>query len=96
MRGSNEQTLKEAIDSLLKAYKLKDKLYEYRVVSGWENVMGKAVAKRTTEIYIKNRTLFVRLNSAPLKAEFSYAKSKIVAMLNEAVEYSVIDEVVLL
>lgn len=96
MRKSNEQPLKEVINKLLEVYKLKGKLSEVRMVSTWEKVMGKVIAVRTKEIYIRERKLFVILNSPALREELSYAKEKIKDMMNKEAGEKVIDDVVLL
>lgn len=95
MSKHNEHSLKDAIDLLLKTYKLDEKLAEKRLISSWENVMGVMIAKHTTDIYIKHKQLFVTLDSAALRNELLLAKSKIVKMLNDAVGTEVINEVVL-
>jgi predicted nucleic acid-binding Zn ribbon protein len=91
----NEHSLKEAIDQLLKAYKLDDKLAERRLIASWESVMGAMIAKHTKDLYIKHQQLFVTLDSAALRNELSLAKTKIVQMLNEEVGSQVIVEVIL-
>lgn len=95
MSKHNEHSLKDAIDLLLKTYKLDEKLAEKRLISSWENVMGVMIAKHTTDIYIKHKQLFVTLDSSALRNELMLAKSKIVKMLNDAVGTEVINEVVL-
>ncbi len=95
MSRHNEHSLKDAIDLLLKTYKLDEKLAEKRLISSWENVMGAMIAKHTTDIYIKHKQLFVTLDSSALRNELVLAKSKIVKMLNDAVGTEVINEVVL-
>lgn len=95
MSKHNEHNLKDAINLLLKTYKLDEKLAEKRLISSWENVMGTMIAKHTTDIYIKHKQLFVTLDSAALRNELVLAKSKIVKMLNDAVGTEVINEVVL-
>jgi predicted nucleic acid-binding Zn ribbon protein len=95
MRKSNEP-LKEVINKLLEVYKLKDKLNEILLMGTWEQVMGKMIAVRTKELYIKDKKLFVRLNSPALRDELSYAKDKIKNMLNNEAGTSVIDEVILM
>lgn len=95
MSKHNEHSLKDAINLLLKTYKLDEKLAEKRLISSWENVMGAMIAKHTTDIYIKHKQLFVTLDSAALRNELVLAKSKIVKMLNDAVGTEVINEVVL-
>jgi predicted nucleic acid-binding Zn ribbon protein len=91
----NEHTLKEAIEQLLKAYRLDGKLAERKLIASWEQVMGAMIAKHTTDLYIKHKQLFVTLDSAALRNELSLAKTKIVKMLNEEVGSEVITEVIL-
>jgi predicted nucleic acid-binding Zn ribbon protein len=95
MSKHNEHTLKEAIEQLLKAYKLDDKLAERRLIASWESVMGVMISKHTKDLYIKNKQLFVTLDSSTLRNELSMGKSKILKMLNEEVGSEVINEVIL-
>ena len=95
MSKQNEHSLNEAIEHLLKTYKLDDRIAERRIVSSWESVMGAMIAKHTTDIYIHHQQLFVTLDSSALRNELSLAKSKIVKMLNEAVGRNVINEIIL-
>lgn len=94
MFGSNEISIKEAIKQLMKAYRLDDKMNELRLINSWEKVVGKLISKHTTNLYIKNKKLFVRLDSAALKTELSYSKEKIIGMLNQEVGEKVIDKIV--
>ena len=95
MKRTNDQSLGDAIREFLQAYRLEDKLNETRLMASWEKVLGKLVANHTTELYIKNRILFVKLDSAALRNELSYAREKIVKALNAAVKADVIEELVL-
>lgn len=95
MQKKNDQTVREAIDALLRTYGLDGKMREVRLIGSWEKVMGKMIARHTKEIFIRERKLFVRVDSAALREELSYAKEKLVKMLNEEAGGSVIDEVVL-
>ncbi len=95
-RSDNTEPLKNVIDRLLKAYRLENKFNEAGLILSWEKVLGKAIANRTDELYIRERKLFVRLNSAPLRQELSLAKSRIVELLNEQFNQTIIDEIVFL
>lgn len=94
MSKHNEQSIKEAIEALLKTYKLDDKLNEKKLISSWNEVMGKMISNHTTDLYIRNKQLFVSLDSAALKNELSLAKSKIVEMLNKASGKEIINDVI--
>lgn len=93
MKKNNERTLKEAIEGMLDAYKIKHKLEEVRLIDSWERVMGKSVANRTEKIVIHNRILYITLVSATVRAELAYAKEKIIERLNEEAGSDVIDDI---
>ncbi len=95
-KKSNDQTLKEAIDLLLETYKIKDKYLETSLLVQWEELMGKTIANRTTELYIRNKRLFIRLNSAPLKQELVQGRLKLIELINERIGAEIVVEVVFL
>lgn len=93
MRRSDSQSIGAVIKELLDDYRLSSKLNEVHVVTAWDKVMGAAVARYTTEIFIKERILFVRMSHAALRQELTYGKEKIIKMLNEKVGIEVILDV---
>jgi hypothetical protein len=95
VRSGNEQTIKEVISSLLGEYKLQDKISEVNIVQSWEKLMGKLIAKNTNKIYIKDKKLFLYLESPALKQELIYSKSKIIDIINKETGTILINEVVI-
>lgn len=95
VKKSNEYTLKQAIEEMMRTYRLQGKLDEMKLINGWEKVMGAVITKYTRKIHIENRILYVELNSAALREELSYGKSKMIKMLNEEAGGNVIDDVIL-
>jgi hypothetical protein len=53
------------------------------------------VEKHTHGLYIRNRILFVTVDSAALRQELSYSRSRLVGALNEEVKSTIIDDIVL-
>jgi predicted nucleic acid-binding Zn ribbon protein len=95
MSGSNNQSLGDAIREFLHSYHLEDKLNETKVIQSWGKVVGPMVEKHTHGLYIRNRILFVKVESAALRQELSYSRSKIIAALNKEVKSEVIEDLVL-
>jgi hypothetical protein len=95
-KKSNEFTLKEAIEQLLNAYKMNAKINETRIIQAWEQVCGAMISRHTENLYIKNRILFVKVDSPALRNELSYAKTKLVNALNGSVKEDVIIDIVFL
>lgn len=96
MKSGNEKSLGEAIEEMLKAYRLKPKLTEIKAIKSWEKLMGQAISSRTREIFIRDRKLFLRLNSSVLKQELVMAREKIINFINEEAGEKIIEEVVFL
>ncbi|MCF8233765.1 MAG: DUF721 domain-containing protein [Bacteroidales bacterium] len=93
MIRSNEQSLGDAIKAFLKEHRLEKKLDETRLIHSWENIVGDMIARHTRSIYIRNKTLFVKLDSPALANELSYAREKIVKSLNKEIGKEVIADV---
>lgn len=92
-RLANNQTLREVIEELISAYHIEDKLNQSKVIGLWDQVVGKMIARDTTHLYIKNRILYVKLNSPALREELGYARTKLVKSLNKAAGGEVIIDI---
>lgn len=92
-RTANEAPLKDVIDRWLKAYGLDAKMKELDVIKAWPEMMGTAVAHRTREITIKNRTLYLKMDSSVMREELTYGKQVIIQRVNEKAGYEIIYDV---
>ena len=68
-------------------------LNQRRVIDAWEEVTGKVVARYTGEKYIKNQTLFVKINNPSLRQDLSMMREQLVKRLNGVVNAQVIVDV---
>jgi len=82
-RSSEFKPLGDLVDRLMKAYQLDDKLAEIDVLSKWEEMMGKAVALRTRNIYIKDKVLILEIDSSVMREELMFGKKVIIQRINE-------------
>ena len=94
-RDSNTSSLEDAIQRLLKVYKLGDKMVELDIIQAWPKVMGPMIAAKTDEVRVKNKILFVRLSSSTLREELSYGKTKMIQNLNDYVGHEFLKDAVL-
>ena len=95
-KPSNQQSLGEAINELINAYRLREGLNEVRVNVQWELLMGKVISAKTKSLSLKNAVLTVRLNSSVLRQELTYKMEDIRNAMNTALEYEAIKEIKLL
>ncbi len=93
-RGSNEQSIKDVISDLMGSNHMKGKLAEINIINNWEKIVGNLIAKNTTKIYINKNKLYLHIESAPLRNELNYTRSKIVELVNQEAGTELIDDVV--
>lgn len=94
MRKTNEQSLKEVLNELLRVYKLDKGLSEVKISRIWESQLGVTVNKHTKELTLREGVLYVHLDSSVVREELSYAKSKLREMLNREAGSEVIKDIV--
>lgn len=95
MDTNHNHNLKELLEKLIDSYRWRDKLDAVDVNTSWENVVGRIFAKHTTGLYVKNRVLYVNLDSSALRNELHMERTKIRDMINKDLGKKVIDEIVL-
>lgn len=88
--------MQEAFDELLKAYRLKDKFDERMVIQSWPELMGKTVSSRTSSLFVKDKKLFVKISSGPVKNELSMNRSKVLSLIENKFGKGVIEEIIFL
>ncbi|HCN82543.1 MAG TPA: DUF721 domain-containing protein [Sphingobacteriaceae bacterium] len=96
MNRTNDKSLKEAIEQMLQVYKLKRRFDETSLIAFWPELVGVSVANRTKNIYIRDRKLYIRLESSVIKHELLMIRTQIMDKLNERAGSTVIDEIVFL
>jgi predicted nucleic acid-binding Zn ribbon protein len=96
LKKTNDQTLGEAIQELIKTYRLEDKLNQARLIKSWDTVTGEMISRHTEKLFVKGNKLYIKLDSDALKNELIYARTKLVKMLNDSVGSEIITEIVFL
>ena len=96
MGRTNDKSLKDAIEQMLHVYKLRRKFDETSLIVAWPEMMGKAISNRTKDIFIRDRKLFIRLESAVIKNDLMMMRSDIIHKMNERAGSSIIDEIIFL
>lgn len=95
MRRKNTESIRDVINQFLKQNRLDKPLFEKKIVDAWSIVLGKSISDYTSEIYVKNKKLYVTITSSVLRHDLFLSKENIVKSLNKEVGMDVIEEVVL-
>lgn len=95
-RKKDATPLADAFQDLLKAYRLEDTYQEKLLISSWPNLVGKTIADRTSNVYIKDKKLMVKITSGPVKKELQLNKSKVIALIESQIGKGIVDDVIFL
>jgi len=96
-KGKNEAIhIGDAIQELLKSYRIKNKFDEANLITSWERLVGKPVAKRTKKVFIRNRVLFVELDSPSMKHDLNLHKAQILENFQKEFGKDILGEIVIM
>lgn len=94
MRRNKAESIGDIVRQYLRQEGLETPLNETRMAAAWPEVMGKAVARYTGDVFVKNQVLHVHLKSPALKANLMMNREALVRRLNEYVGAQVIRSIV--
>ena len=95
-RKKEASPLGDVFQDLLKSYRLEDTYQEKLLLASWPALVGKTIADRTGNLYIKDKKFFVKITSGPVKKELQLNKSKVMALIESQVGKGIVDEVIFL
>lgn len=96
MRKANDKSLKEAIEQMLQVYKIKRRFDETGVIASWPQLVGKSVANRTKELFIRDKKLFLRIESSVIKNELMLMRTQIINKINDEAKGILVKEIIFL
>ena len=90
----NNSEIKNLLNIFLKKNKLERGLLDLEVKKVWHELMENGVSNYTSDVSLKNKTLYIKLTSPALKEELSYGKEKLVKLINERFEKTIVEKIV--
>jgi len=95
MERHKHKDITDVLYEYLRQNGLETPLNEYRLIKSWNELLGPAVARYTTNLKIYNQILYVTLSSPLVRNELNMRRSELVKALNEHVGAQVITRMVL-
>ena len=74
----------EVLGQYLRRSGLETPLLQHRVIYDWDEVVGKVVSRYTTEKYIYNQTLHVKIVNPAVRNDLLMRRTELIRALNEA------------
>lgn len=94
MKRNEATSIGELIRKFLREESLESPLNEQRLLDAWPEVLGPAIASYTSNLYIRNQTLYVHLTSAVLRQELMMGREILIRTLNKKVGATVITNII--
>ena len=94
MKKHNDQPIKDILKQLIQQNKWSDKVNEKRLLQCWEELLGKTIAKYTKQISLRNKKLYIEVDSAPLKNELVYSRNQMIQLINTKFGEGVVEEII--
>jgi ATP-dependent Zn protease len=88
--------IKNVIDNMVSQLKMKDKFGELSIIEAWQKTLGDNVLRRTENIQIRDRKIYVKIESSALKNELLMNKTNVLFNLNKYAGGDLIDDIILL
>ncbi|MFO7852961.1 MAG: DUF721 domain-containing protein [Bacteroidota bacterium] len=95
MRRNKTMTLSEVLREYRSEMNIDHRLKEVSLINSWENIAGRAIAKRTSRVYLKNGVLYIHLTSSLVRNEISMAKDSLREKLNKEAGEELVKEIIL-
>jgi predicted nucleic acid-binding Zn ribbon protein len=92
---TDEKPIKQVINELLNAYKLNGKIDELKIWNNWPEIVGTVIAKNTNKLQLKGNTLYIYVESAPLKNELTFHRSVILQKINTFFGKQIVKEILI-
>ncbi len=96
MSHRGEKTLKEVIEELIAAYGISNRLDEIDLRAWWLKTMGSEINALTSKIILRERKLYLTIESAALKSELMMARGRLKTSINRQAGKRMVDEIIIM
>ena len=87
------QSLKIAIDSMLKKFGIDNAVAQNEALNIWNEIVGKTVAKNTQPERVEHGVIIVKVSSPTWRQELYFQKKEIIEKLNNKIGKNVIKDI---
>ena len=87
-KRSNQQTLGQALEHFIKQNGKEELIWEVKAEEAWHKVMGKFFEKYTDRIEVRQRVLYVKINSPAMRQELMMENLKSLQTSTKSLEKS--------
>lgn len=91
--NNKEKNIGEVLNKMMDKYRLTSKMHEIELVKVWEEITGVLVAKHTSKLEMRGKTLYVWFDQAPLKNEIFLRRDQLLKAINDRLGENFIEKI---
>ncbi len=92
---TGQLSIADAIDKMFQKYHLSDRVTLSMVRKNWAEITGATISKYTTDLYIRNKVLYVKVSNSTIKQELNYNKSTLLLSINQFFKKQILQDIVI-
>lgn len=85
--------LSEVLNKTLRQNGMETHILQKRLIDSWETVVGHTASLYTSDKFIRNQMLFVKITNPALRADLNMMRTQLVARLNKCVGVRLITDI---
>jgi hypothetical protein len=93
MRRKKTMSMADVLREYKREMNIENKLKEVELINSWEDIAGKAIARRTDKVFLRGTTLVIYLNSSVVRNELLMIRESLIKRMNELAGEQLIDSV---
>ena len=94
MKRTNAKSIAEIIGDFMQQEDIETAVLEQKALRLWSQVVGQGINRLTTERYVDDGVITVKIASASLRNDLMLSRSNLIAQLNNLVGKPVIKEII--
>lgn len=94
MRRKKTEEVGNIAHQVLRELGIETPYNEYRLLQAWPEIMGEGISRMTGEMFIRNRVLYVKINSPAMRMNLAMERTRLVYRLNQYIGAQVIEKIV--
>lgn len=94
MRRTKTEKIDILVNKIIEGYAKKGDNYQHLIFSEWKQMLGVTVTNATKKMYLKERKLFVYLDSPIIKQELIYLKEKLIEHFNKKYPQAQLEDII--
>ena len=95
MRRKKTMSILDVLSDYKREMNIEGKLSEVNIINRWQEIAGKAIALRTTKLYIREGVLYIHLSSSVVRSELMMMRESIRSRMNNEAGSDLIKEIVI-